>query len=353
MTGGKNVGNMDQWFALLWYLIEMNQIPYLTPILPKIREHMIFRLYNHQGTATLTGIPYVCQTSLPVGICCWFSLNVDPHRFLTANPSSVPVFIKMAKLAGYPIEEEVERNNLLKSTEETCKHMDQSLLPNVIKAAYRTSKNYSNVIIDGELTEDERKVALKELPITFKEIPIDILRIVVNHLIGGKTNEEIPFINWAYGLEPCKMPPIPICPKTFRPFLLVPPSFTPWPQIAVASFCPEPQLINCHAQYINYVTKFQKYPSKSELADFCMKMIVPKKKPTLPAQIDQFIDCVVDGYDEVFKIRNVSPQEFIKITMSTARMATRISQEQKYYESQNIKPPENSYNFFFARIRKR
>ncbi|KAK8854249.1 hypothetical protein M9Y10_016808 [Tritrichomonas musculus] len=352
MTGGKKVGNMDQWFALLWYLVEMNQIPYLNPILPKIREHMIFRLHNHHGTATLTGIPYICQTSLPVGICCWFSLNIDPNRFLSAHSSEVPVFIKMAKLAGYPIEDSVIRNALIVSTEESCKRMGSAILPHLINASYVTSKNSPNVIIDGKLSEEERKKALEELPLAFSEVPVEIMRIVVNHIIGGKAKEEIPFVNWAYGLEPCKMPPIPICPTTLRPFLLVPPTFTPWPKAAVESFCPEPQLINCHAQYINYVNKYRKFPSKAEFAEFCMKMLVPKKKPTLPAQIDQFIDCVVDGYNEVFSLKSVSPDDFVKITGSTIWMKTRIEQEQKYYETQSIKPPKGSYSYFLDRIRK-
>ena len=353
MTGGKKVGNMDQWLALLWYLVEMNQIPYLAPILPKLREHMIYRLHNHHGTATLTGIPFICQTSLPVGICCWFSLNIDPHRFLIAHSAEVPVFIKMAKLAGYPIEDRVIRTALLVSTEDRIKHMDESFLPLVTKAAFRTSKNYPNVIIDGQLTDEERKNALNKLPFTFSEIPEDVLRIVVYHLIGGKGNDNVPYVNWAYGLEPCKMPPIPICPTTLRPFLLVPPSFTPWPKAAVDSFCPEKQLINCHAQYINYVNKYQKFPTKNELAEFCMKMLVPKKRPTLPAQIDQFIDCVVDGYNEVFAVKDVTPKDFIKITTSTVWMTARIQQEQRYYESQNIKLPEDSYKFFIDRIRRR
>ena len=303
MTGGKKVGNMDQWFALIWYLTEINQIPYLNPILPKLRQHMIYRLHNHNGTASLTAIPDICQTSLPVGICCWFSLNIDSNRFLQVHANEVPVFIKMVELAGYPIDPNVIRKSLIVSTEEGCKRIGQQILPSLIEASYVTSKLYPNVIIDGELNEEEKAKAMSELPLSFSQIPTQILRIVVNHLLGGKINDDIPSVNWAYGLEPCKMPPIPICPTTLRPFLLVPHSFTPWTKAATAAFCPKNELINCHAQYIYYVNRYKKFPSKTELAEFCMKMIVPKRKPTLPAQIDQFMDCVVDGYNDVFKIK--------------------------------------------------
>ena len=349
MTGGKKVGNMDQWFALIWYLVEMNQIPYLTPILPKIRSHLIYRLHNHHGTASLTAIPYVCQTSLPIGICCWFALNIDSHRFLSTHAADVPVFIKMAELAGYPIKPHIIRKSLIISTEERIKHMGPTVLPSIIKASYVTSKKYPNVIIDGQLSEEERKDALSKLPLTFSEIPVEILRIVVNHSLGGNAQEDIPFVNWAYGLEPCKMPPIPICPTTLRPFLLAPNNFTPWPKAAAEAFCPEPQLINCHAQFINYVSKYKKFPTKSELAEFCMNRIVPKRKPTLPAQIDQFMDCVVDGYNEVLKDNEITPERFIKITSSTQHMNFRIEQEKKYYSTKDEKPPEDNYKYFLQR----
>ena len=152
----------------------MDKIPYLKPILPKIRSHLIYRLHNHHGTASLTAIPYVCQTSLPVGICCWFAINIDSHRFLSARSAEVPVFIKMAELAGYPIKPQVVRKSLIIATEERCKKMGPSVLPSLIKASYVTSKNYPNVIIDGELSEDDRKKALSELPNTFSEIRVNV-----------------------------------------------------------------------------------------------------------------------------------------------------------------------------------
>ena len=168
-------------------------------------------------------------------------------------------------------------------------------------------------------------------------------------MIDGHEQKDIPFVNWAYCLDPCKMPPIPICPTTLRPFLLVPPTFKPWPKAAAEAFCHEPQLINCHAQYINYVNKYNKFPSKTELAEFCMNRLVPKKKPTLPAQIDQFMDCVVDGYNEAFIINEVTPERFIKITSSTQHMNFRIEQEKKYYSTKDEKPPEENYTYFLNR----
>ena len=99
-------------------------------------------------------------------------MNVDSNRFITARSVEVPVFIKMAEFAGYPIKENVVRKSLVISTEERCKKMGQTVVPHLIKASYVTSKKHPNVIIDGELNEEERNNALKELPITFSDIPL-------------------------------------------------------------------------------------------------------------------------------------------------------------------------------------
>lgn len=196
MTGGKRVGNSDQWFALFWYLIIKGQVPYLTPIVPKLTQHMIFRLNNHFGTASLTAIPYACQTSLPVGICCWFSLNVEPKRFLQAHCGEVPIFLKLAELSGYPIEDQVVRNSFIISTEERLKRLDSEEFELLKKSVYRTSSFSPNVLIDGEVPEDERSEILKKLPLPFSDIPVQMVRIAINHFIGGNQKDDIPFVNW-------------------------------------------------------------------------------------------------------------------------------------------------------------
>lgn len=172
------------------------QVPYLTPIVPKLTQHMIFRLNNHFGTASLTAIPYACQTSLPVGICCLFSLNVEPKRFLQAHCGEVPIFLKLAELSGYPIEDQVVRNSFIISTEERLKRLDSEEFELLKKSVYRTSSFSPYVLIDGEVPEDERSEILKKLPLPFSDIPVQMVRIAINHFIGGNQKDDIPFVNW-------------------------------------------------------------------------------------------------------------------------------------------------------------
>ena len=73
-SNGKKVGHPDLWFMLIWYLIEDGKVPHLTDLLPQIREHMTFRLKNHIGTFTLTNIPSIPVTHVPLGIACWCTL---------------------------------------------------------------------------------------------------------------------------------------------------------------------------------------------------------------------------------------------------------------------------------------
>ena len=346
MAGGKCVGNMDQWFALFWYLVENKHIQYLEPILPKIRQHMIYRLQKHFGTASLSFIPYICQTALPVGICCWFAMNIYSDRFLALTHQNVPVFIQMSELAGYEFKPEIKRKLLIDSAVKTVKVQGEEALPSIFKLCYATTDEYPNIIVDGPVNDHKRKEALKKLPIVFSDIPINILRIAINHVLGGTAEEDIEDVNWGYGLKPCVMPKIEICPATLRPYLLVPPSFIPWKKAATRAFHSDKQLINCHAQYINYVNKIKSFPTKQELADFCMKMIVPKKNFTLPVQIGQFMDCVVDTYNQIINQNKITPLEFNDLTNKSLYIKQRARIELKFYQNQNARVTEDMYDCF-------
>ncbi|KAK8898226.1 hypothetical protein M9Y10_000504 [Tritrichomonas musculus] len=353
MIGGKDVGNLDQWFALFWYLIEINRLPFLNPILPKVRQHMIFRLKNHLGSASLTAIPYCCQTALPLGACCWFALNIDSERFVSAHPSEIPIIVRMCELSGLTIDEAKKKELLILSVEKRARFNLERDLPLLMRASYNTLEQYPGIAVDGPVNEKVRQDALKKLPVTFLDIPVSVLKLAVNHLLGGQRVDDIGEVNWGYGLEPCHMPPIEICPATLRPYLLVPPKLIPWRDVATKVFCPESQLINCHAQYLNFVTKFKKFPSKIELAQFCMKMIVPKKNVTLPVQIGQFLDCVVDGYNDAITKAEVTPKEFIEITNQSLYIKKRARIEHKYYTKHGVVCPESKYDIFINNRQRR
>lgn len=66
ISGGKRLGNPDLWFAVLWTMIERNQLPFLNDVLPFVREQMIFRFKNHRTAASLTGLSTFCQKQLPL-----------------------------------------------------------------------------------------------------------------------------------------------------------------------------------------------------------------------------------------------------------------------------------------------
>lgn len=334
MSGGKNVGIMDQWFALIWYLVEKNRIPYLNPILPKIRQHMIYRLQKHLGTASLTKIPYLCQTSLPSGICYWFALHNYSQRLIKLDPLNIFIYIQICELAGYEIEEDYKRKLMIQAAEKAIQKIGEDQLPNIYKLCYATIDKYPSIFVDGPVNMQNRNNVLKKLPITWADIPINILRIAVNHVLGGNAEEDIEDVNWGYGLNPYNMPHIQICPATFRPYLLVPPYLHSWKVVAHTAFKTDKQLINCHAQYIKYVLKYEKFPNDVELADFCFKSIVPKKNVTLPCQIEQFMDCVMKSYDEVIKEK--TPAHFIKVTNKSLFIRNRSEIECRYHNSIGI-----------------
>lgn len=55
ISGGKILGNMNLYYAVVWYLIKEGSIQYLNDIEKNASEHLIFRLKNSKTMASLCG----------------------------------------------------------------------------------------------------------------------------------------------------------------------------------------------------------------------------------------------------------------------------------------------------------
>ena len=77
-----------------------------------------------------------------------------------------------------------------------------------------------------------------------------------------------------------------------------------------------------------------------------MKMIVPKKNFTLPVQIGQFMDCVVDTYNQIINQNKITPLEFNDLTNKSLYIKQRARIELKFYQNQNERVTEDMYDCF-------
>jgi hypothetical protein len=75
LSGGKQLGNPDLWFAVIWLLIEDGKFPFLTEILPFVREHMRYRLRHSTAYCSLTALPEFVSYDVPLATACWCALS--------------------------------------------------------------------------------------------------------------------------------------------------------------------------------------------------------------------------------------------------------------------------------------
>ena len=71
LTLGKSLGNIDLWYAVLYFMIENGYVEHLKEYLPNLREHMVFRLRNSKSYMCLSGLPTFPTYKVHLGLCLW------------------------------------------------------------------------------------------------------------------------------------------------------------------------------------------------------------------------------------------------------------------------------------------
>lgn len=75
MTGGKILGNLNMYYAVIWYLINEGSIEYLKDIEKNATEHLIYRLKNTKTYASMCGQSQFVTIPLNTDIALWFCVN--------------------------------------------------------------------------------------------------------------------------------------------------------------------------------------------------------------------------------------------------------------------------------------
>lgn len=111
VSGGKVMGNLNMWFAVIWILVNEGEIEYLNPIKSNITEHLIFRLTKTKTMASMCGLSQFVSTQINTDIAVWYCVNSgymnvpvekDTFRFHLFDHEHM---VKIVKALGYPIEE--------------------------------------------------------------------------------------------------------------------------------------------------------------------------------------------------------------------------------------------------------
>jgi hypothetical protein len=367
VADGKRVGNPDCWFVLIWWLIEEGWVPHLVDILPQVRQHLIFRLKSHLGTFTLTNVPYLPVTLVPMGIAFWTTLCAVAYgagedkasTYLKCHIGHVPILQKTVELIGYPIPDSarsfinryltfthirrliIDRNFEAISWAIRAVHQFREIDLTKVSPDHKFPYVPSVIPIDGEEPSPEQvSEALAHLPQWFAGLSVQERRAAVRMLelfdIGsinfGDLARTTELINWQYQLRNYDLPAVPICPATCRPFHIVLPEHVEWYEMSKRVFGDIEHQIHVHRYFIECVTKLHAFPTKEEFLVFMFHAIVPRHKPTLPRLILEFADVVMNGYAEIMK--TITPADFIKIAVRSERLAQRREMEHNWRQLQ-------------------
>lgn len=118
VSGGKVMGNLNMYYAVIWILVSEGEIEYLSPIKANITEHLIYRLTSTQTMASMCGLSQFMSTQINTDIALWYCLNSgylnqpaekDTFRF---HLFDVEHMVKLVKALGYPLHEGFQRHYL-------------------------------------------------------------------------------------------------------------------------------------------------------------------------------------------------------------------------------------------------
>jgi hypothetical protein len=75
ISGGKILGNLNMYYAVVWYLIHEGEIEYLKDIKANVSEHLVYRLKNTKTMASLCGQAQFVTTEIDSDVAVWYCVN--------------------------------------------------------------------------------------------------------------------------------------------------------------------------------------------------------------------------------------------------------------------------------------
>lgn len=109
VSGGKILGNLTLYYAVIWYLVNEGWIEYLKPIKENVAEHLIYRLRNTETTASMCGLGQFVATRVTMDVAIWYVVNSgyfnlptnrDVFRYHIFNMEPM---VKILKVLKYPL----------------------------------------------------------------------------------------------------------------------------------------------------------------------------------------------------------------------------------------------------------
>uniref|UniRef100_A0A6C0BEQ5 Uncharacterized protein n=1 Tax=viral metagenome TaxID=1070528 RepID=A0A6C0BEQ5_9ZZZZ len=329
-TGGKILGNIDLYYAVLFFIIE--NVPFLDNVRENIKEQMIYRMNNHKTSASLSGMSDYIGTKILFKEAIWFVLTSG--SLYTDNaviPLRQHVFVyhkllELNKMNKYPISEQDAKYCFLTRKMLTMlqKCKKDPLFKDKIRAQYQ-----QHIIIDDIYV--------------FLDSPIDMLNeenVKLNYAISTVVNasksassisiSDIPssvilpveIDTWNFGKEykhyPCK-----ISSKTCRPLYHVS-NIKTWEE-SYNEFYKSYKMLSLNKYFGDYVCDRKKYPTVSNFILYIWKRETGKGETTLPSTIERSCIDVIYDYSDV--MNSTTPTKFADRFIASVSRVKRIKME--------------------------
>ncbi|ORX82321.1 hypothetical protein BCR32DRAFT_326884 [Anaeromyces robustus] len=379
ITGGKDLGDKNLWFFVIYMMIKQGSLPYLKDIEPFVKAQVLYRFKNYKTSISLSGLTNFPQTRVYYPTAAWtclispflipkipenlnlFYLHLIHYHelleildlfqlelpkefynyasrieifskllvFFKRNPKLLNMYKRGIENRSIPIHVDLE--SPLKSggiCGDLFIPVDGEIDKEVqLQCLQKFSSFGYQCILDGKTTMDEISWLLNLV-----DIQKNLSDINVNVFIEGKketdalkmdTNYNEYWKEWDDNIDKFK---VEISEKTCRPYYYVKEGVTWLDELRkiVSTYTP---ILSLDKHFGNYVCSYYQYPTKDEYILYlyrrvCLGSYTPQ---TLPKQIRKFADKVFERYQPIME--KYSANEFIKIFEDNTSIPYRIKNE--------------------------
>lgn len=355
LTFGKSLGNIDLWYAVLYFMIEKGHVTHLNEYLPNLREHMIFRLRNSKSYMCLSGLPTFPNYKVNLGICLWTVISAsscgsefvknqknDPLRLHLSYTDEI---IDLLRLINIDVPENVKHYiSILKTLRRFLYFLKNNAnrvfmfdIENRINALKYKALNLDGkwIFIDGKPDSEQIIEVRKELPESCKDLTISEIIHVFELCDVNKAESDIylpfdckvtDFVSenkkiWHYD-ENTPKTTVNISINTCRPFYYLRDKdkvCCDWKDKAEKIYGKFMSLDN---MFGNYISVNSAYPSKNDFLIYISDRYSRKGIETLPICIQQFVDEIFEDHEHVMSI--LEPSEFKRRWDASIEIKNRI-----------------------------
>jgi len=377
ITGGKNLGDNNLWFFVLYMLIKKNQIPYLKDIEPFLEAQVKYRLSHYTTSISLSGLSNLPQTRVLYPTAAWTCL-ISPF-LIPKIPSNLNLFfthlthykelLQILELFEIDLPTEFQPfanrieilSHLLVYFKRNPKQLNAyknglqhpSILIHVDENSDMSSGGICGdlfIPVDGTINDEVRmqcvqnmstycynavqegKISLDELAwlIDFVDIQknltdIDIVPIIQGIVSGNETSSKINefWKEWDDNIDRFN---VKISENTCRPFYYVRPGVTWLDELSTILDTTRP-ILSLDKNFGNFVDSYRRYPNRDEYILYLYRRIClgSRTSTTLPHNIRKFTEQVFERFENI--MNKYSAETFIRIFQDNAPIEERIRNE--------------------------